>query len=558
MVYCCKNILNLLLFTMVVACFCMGETNAQKTFFVNPSLNQVLQIDPFTFQDIAPGDSIILMAGTYSQILIRNLKGNKNLPIVIMNRGGAVVLSKGINYGIAVRNSTYIKLLGENPSQNVPYEKGISIRDVSSGNGISLEEGTSQIEISGIGLYNIAKSGIMAKSDTDCQNEDYLRDDFIFEGLHIHHCAFDTIGDEGVYIGSSFYHGKSLDCGGVSKSVKEHLMKDVIFDHNVLNNIGKDAIQVSSATSNCQIFNNRVTHDSQEMSFGQMSGILIGGGSICEVFNNFIADGMGSGIEVFGNSGNLIYNNVIVHPGSRLVPESSPQNFPKHGIYIKNITLESNFDIRIFNNTLIGPKTSGINSPDVLGENTIIQNNVIVNPGVFPIVANRAFIDVNKSSSTEYSRTNLFSNAMDSLFFVSPENQDFRQSIRSPLINAGLPIAGFDLTFDHDQLPRPKNGKMDMGAFEYQEIYNLNNAFGSLKIYPNPSPDYLNVAYLNIRENAGTIALFNTSGVILFQEKFQGEFSLHRILDLRKFPNGLYILKIDTKTTSLSNLLFKN
>ncbi|ERM81232.1 hypothetical protein P872_09055 [Rhodonellum psychrophilum GCM71 = DSM 17998] len=558
MLYFYKNIFNPLLFTVVLACFCSGETKAQKVFFVNPSTNKILVIDPISFQDIAPGDSIILMAGTYSQILIRNLRGDKNSPIVIVNKGGPVVLSEGINYGIAIRNSKYLKIIGKNSNQNAPNEKGISIRDVSNGNGISLEDGTSQIEISGIGLYNIAKSGIMAKSDSNCQNDSFLRENFIFEGLIISNCVFDAIGDEGMYIGSSFYHGRTWDCDGGIKPVLEHLMQDVKIHDNILNNIGKDAIQVSSTPSNCQIFNNRVTLDSQEMSFGQMSGILIGGGSVCEVFNNFIADGMGSGIEVFGNSGNVIYNNVIVNPGSQLFPESSPQNFPKHGIYVKNITGESIFDIRIFNNTLIAPKTSGINSPDALGNKTIIQNNVIVNPGVFPIVANRAFIDLNKSSSIEYSRANLFSNAIDSLFFESSENYDFRQTFRSPLINSGLPIAGFDLNFDHDQLPRPKNGKMDMGAFEYQEIYKLNNAFGSLKIYPNPSSDYLNMKYLNIRENAGTIALINTNGVILFQEKFQDEYSLDRILDLRQFPNGLYILKIDTKTTSLSHLLFKN
>ena len=72
----------------------------------------------------------------------------------------------------------------------------------------------------------------------------------------------------------------------------------------------------------------------------QMSGILIGGGSQCDCYNNYIYKGKGDGIESLGLGDYRIFNNVIVDAGRSYYP-SDPTKM-KYGIYVNDNSAGSN------------------------------------------------------------------------------------------------------------------------------------------------------------------------------------------------------------------------
>jgi hypothetical protein len=103
-----------------------------------------------------------------------------------------------------------------------------------------------------------------------------------------------------LYIGNSKYFGQVVNCNGVDTLLLPSLLNGVKIYNNIISYSGWDGIQVSSASSNCQIYDNLIMFDSQDEYFAQMSGILLGGGSKCDCFNNYITDGKGNGIESHG------------------------------------------------------------------------------------------------------------------------------------------------------------------------------------------------------------------------------------------------------------------
>ena len=66
-----------------------------------------------------------------------------------------------------------------------------------------------------------------------------------------------------------------------------------------------------------------------------MSGILIGGGTTGQCFNNFIANGKGNGIEIHGIGGIHVFNNIIINPGVTFRPDDL--TLFKHGIFVSDV-----------------------------------------------------------------------------------------------------------------------------------------------------------------------------------------------------------------------------
>ena len=113
-----------------------------------------------------------------------------------------------------------------------------------------------------------------------------------------------------------------------------------------------------------------------------MSGILIGGGAKCDCYNNKIFDGKGDGIDIFGLGFMKIYNNLIVRAGRTFKP-NEPTEY-KHGIYVGEVVNSPNATFKLFNNTIVSPKSSGIKYSNQEAAMGYIKNNIIANPGLDP------------------------------------------------------------------------------------------------------------------------------------------------------------------------------
>jgi hypothetical protein len=412
-------------------------------------------------ENIQPGDTICLENGTRSYLLFRNLIGTASLPIVIVNQGN-VIIDTDHFYGLKTSNCKFVKIIGSRPNQNT---YGIKIQRVGNGSGITLDDLSSDIELSGIEISYTAFAGIYAKTDPDCSFE-ATRENFTFYNLEIHDCYLHHIGDEGFYIGSSKYTGQYLpDC---DTTVLPHLMHNVLIYNNLIEDTGWDGLQVSSAVGDCRVFNNRIFRDSNKETVNQMSGILIGGGSECDCYNNQIFDGKGDGIDMFGHGDSRIYNNLIVRAGKSFQPNNPDES--RHGIFIGNPPDNSLSNLDILHNTIIDPKTTGIRYFNSFTSFNTIANNLITRPGAYDQIGNNAYFNHNLTTDLFVSTGNLFTQSIDYAGFKNFDENNFDLKANSPAINRATDLGYSGILFDIMDRPRPHNQGFDQGAFECQEI----------------------------------------------------------------------------------------
>lgn len=415
---------------------------------------------------LKPGYTLCLAPGKYYQLRLDSVSGHPESPVVVKPLIDSITIESDAHYGIRLGNSRHVKIEGSPLTDNY----GLIIRNIQ-GMGINIDDYSTDIEISGVMIDSVSLSGIVAKTDPDCSLRS-VRDSFLLQNLFIHHNLIRRTGNEGMYIGHTFYGGYTIHCNGSDTTVLPHLLANVDIYDNVMECCGFDAIQVSCASVNCQIHDNTIRFDSRAESYGQMSGINIGGGTVAHCFNNRIEFGKGMGIEVHGLGNTLIYNNLIINPGYNYKPGLHIQ-YSKSGIFIGNLYAKTDLlPIHIFNNTIINPKSDGIRQTSDKVRNCRIQNNAIINPGIFNyyqsnnIPTDQAYIFPNETSNSIISNN---TTTRDILFprFRDTIN-DFRPTSQSPMIDAGISVSDLGLNKDMDDLPRPVNNAYDIGCFEYQ------------------------------------------------------------------------------------------
>lgn len=186
------------------------ELSAQYTAWVADSTVQLIDGRSPRFSQVKPGDTIFLPAGNRDKLLIRNLSGSSALPVVIMNTGGTVHINTTHYYGLSISACRYLRISGQG---GAPDFHGFQINRVTNGAGIGISAMSSDIEIDHLLIENCFTAGIYAKTDPDCS---FLatREKFTQFNTRIHDNSISHVGNEGMYIGSSFYSGVLLNCNG--------------------------------------------------------------------------------------------------------------------------------------------------------------------------------------------------------------------------------------------------------------------------------------------------------------------------------------------------------
>ena len=387
------------------------------------------------------GDTLYFEAGNRTYLCMKNFKGTATNPIVMINKGGDVIIDTDHYFGISVQNCRYIKLTGTG-DKSMMY--GFKIKRVANGAGLSLCNLSSDFEVDHISIENTIIGGLYAKTDPDgtpsTDRANFTQYNTIIHDNYIAHTA-----DEGMYIGSTKYDGQTVTVNGVATLCYPSILDGVKVYNNIVEYAGWDGIQVSSASKNCQIYNNTVRFDSQAGLDTQMSGIILGGGTKADCFNNYIADGKGCGIEVHGLGGTRVFNNIIVNPG--LSYYSGDAAWPKHGMYVSDCSVQQDSSFYIFNNTIINPKSDGIRFASVKSNNNLISSNVIINPGNFNLyetdntswVGNDAYVMAPNGYGNITLSSNYFKRDASLAGFASAnlhDATDFALITGSPLIDA--------------------------------------------------------------------------------------------------------------------------
>lgn len=542
-----KNYISLFLLLLIAQ-----SAIARYDGYIIDSTQLYINANDATYDDLKAGDTLFFQAGNKDYLLIENFVGEADNPIVIINYQGAITIDTDHYFGISIRNCRYIKFTGTGDSSET---YGFKVDRVSNGAGIGIGELSTDFEIDHVSIKNVSTAGMYAKTDPDCSGNT-TRESFTQYNTIIHDNHIENTGNEGMYIGNTKYTGQTVSCNGKDTLLLPSVLEGVKIYNNIIKNTGWDGIQVSSAVKDCEIYQNQIFYDSQAEYNNQMSGIILGGGSRANCYNNYITDGKGVGIENHGLGGNKIYNNIIVNAGQNYLPDESSKM--KHGIFVSDITSLQDSSITIVNNTIINPKSDGIRFASVKTRNNLIAANAIIHPGNFDVYENDdtrfggddSYIMIPDNSSDITLKNNYFSQEFSDDEF----NEDYSLVNTSSLIDAGY-SGGFSPEFDYNLDPRPIGDFADIGAFECQnpvEVIENSPVEDFSLIYPNPVS-----STLHIQINAGsmidyTVEIYNYKGLNMLQKNITissvGEYNT--TIDVSKWPNGLYfcLIKSENKT----------
>ena len=508
------------------------------------------------FNQLIPGDTLLINTGTRSSLMIKNVFGSSEKPITIINNKGLVIVNTSNYYGISIRNCSYFRLSGSGDSQ---HRYGIQVTRVKNGSGVGIGERSTDFEVDHISIQNTLIGGLYVKTDPNCTTPS-TREKFTQYNTVIHDNYIARTGNEGMYIGSSNYTGETFNCNGKDTILMPPLLEGVKIYNNIIEYAGWDGIQVSSASKDCQIYLNTILYDSQDEHYAQMSGILIGGGTKGDCFNNFIAYGKGNGIESHGLGGSRIFNNIIVNPGKTFKPLDS--NERKHGIFVTDVSVIPDSSFYIVHNNIINPKSDGIRFQSSISKNNLIASNLIINPGNFNL----------------YEFGNTYLKGIDSYIMIPHDSADVRQENNfltldyeiaglsdtyepfpeSPLIdNASLT----GITFDYYNKSRPFGNRSDIGAVEYHDPQSIGNIDLSDKVefYPNPVKTQLTIRYNMFNSTSALIKVFNLTGEIVLQKKrINNSKAIQEFqIDTEGFVSGMYMFTIENENKVISGKFIK-
>ena len=412
-----------------------------------------------------PGDMLTLVGGTRDPLSIRNCNGTASNPITIRNDPdgiGPTIIRRasgpGGGFVFSCEDCVGVVIDGSYKWQGAPEGPTYGIKVTMAGG-----EGPSAfLRISGksrfVTIRNVEVDGVwpqVAQNGIGISVNDHsiLRSAYPGlwrEGILIEHNYVHDVEGEGMYIGGGYKYGNLLS-------------RNIEIRHNLVEDTGWGAIDMKSAVAGDNSIHHNVVRragkntDSTNKA-SQYSGITNLSGTV-KIYNNWIEKTGQHGItswtaegpkesEGYGPFEASIWNNVIVDAGALWQPFMSNS----FGI---NVGAQDGCEKpipRVFNNTIVNPRQSGIRLTNNVGAG-FVRDNVIAEVGSNPAIVASGIVEV----------INNFVGAISQIGFSNPASLDFHLGSSSPAWNQG---SGEFPPTDFDDEARPKDGAPDPGAFE--------------------------------------------------------------------------------------------
>jgi hypothetical protein len=242
---------------------------------------------------------------------------------------------------------------------------------------------------------------------------------------------------------------------------------------------GGDAIQTSHSDT-AFVYNNLIDRSATGNKFCVIAGCDNGGTAVLSLQNNIIYPPRnttvgGAGVYLTGNVKGLIVNNKFVEPvlevGLHAIYGNDKEVEAYGNLFYRTQTAAKPY-YKFYNNTCIEVAEMTVFT------NTDWENNIF--SGTIPEV--------------EMSSSNIFIDDIGAdKLFVDPDNLDFRTKENSPAIDKGVMINLSIRATDMFGVNLPQNGAFDIGAFEYDFNATPPVPEPNVKVYPNPTVDYVYV-----------------------------------------------------------------
>lgn len=314
------------------------------------------------------GDTVYIMAGDYpGGIQINKISGDKCRPIIIKPAGvvttpGTIRFQDGASYFVLDGLINGVRSMS---SQTL---------------GASM---TSNFTLRGINVGpNPGGVGIYIKQDPYEDRLETYDGSYVMKNIVVDNIKIRNVEGEGMYIGNTApdadpYHGYMVPIR----------LDSVTISNCDVDSTGWDGIQLSNARNGGKIFNNKVRNFGMTNVGAQQAGIISGGNTSSDIYNNDVARGTGNGIQAFGYGTMNIYNNII---------DSAGTNNNEQSLYVfaasNGVEVNPKLQLNIYDNQFRNPKSKGaidIRIPDT-GEplytpiENLLQANIYNNKFCIP------------------------------------------------------------------------------------------------------------------------------------------------------------------------------
>lgn len=400
-------------------------------------------------RNILPGQTVCIMAGNYNLLRFKNFVGSATQPILFKNCGGLVTIGHGAYYAaLDFQNCRYFRVTGAG-DPSIKY--GFRVDSCGTASAMSVGALSSDSEVDHIEIAKAGFAGIMVKTDPDCNTATW-RENFTMYNVNIHDNYVHDVGGEGFYVGNSFFgSGMTFPCAGISTTAFPHNIYNLKIHHNIVRRSGAECLQYACAPD-AQVYNNDLeTCGISPFASFQNNGLQCGGGAGGNCYNNRIVNIPASGLAVIGLLGNnRFYNNLLVNcGGDGVFCDDRAGSLPNtYCDFINNTIINSGRDaMRLYNEI-----------------NTItLANNVIVGTGS-SVSTGTCIVFQQGATATQLNNYCSKTRPVAGLF---TDTTTYRLAVGSPLINTGADVSSYGVNFDMDGSSRPKGGRFDMGAYEF-------------------------------------------------------------------------------------------
>lgn len=275
------------------------NTNPPKTWIIGPTKPGEIYIKNASAMGWRGGDTLKIVAGDYSVMQIDSFGGDPCRDIIIVNYGGLVNVTGSIRLQSDIH---HVKIIG-NGVAGIPYGFKCKSFGFNRANHFAMD----QIEVG----PNSGGVGIYGKQDPYAGQPWTQYPNYVSTKITINNCYVHDVAGEGMYIGHTYPSGDPDQGNRIPIR-----MDSVTISNCIVKRCGWDAIQLSNARNGCLIYGNQVSDFGLTDIDGQRAGIISGGNTNSNVYNNIVENGLGNGIQFFGYGKMECCGNTITNVGN--------------------------------------------------------------------------------------------------------------------------------------------------------------------------------------------------------------------------------------------------
>lgn len=398
-------------------------------------------------KNLVAGDTLLISPGTYDigALWLSNMHGAENAWFVIKGLGGmATLIGSQYENVINLNGVSYLKF------ENIGITTNGKFNDI---DGVTFRSNSHHVTFKRCHIYGVTNAGVNSQVP------------------EIHHiivseCEIDHCSEVGIY-------------WGYNDPLK--VARDCIIEHSYIHHCPTDSRQVTGygiqikGGSYRNIIRDNVLHDVGGIARAGMAAYYTnwsGGWTVAD--NNIVSGNVIWNVSnegIYAAAGVTLENNIIFDSNTGLAI------YPYNGSVTENVVIRNNTIYRCRENGLF------ISGWDNAGNDCIITNNASYMEAITVDA-----LDAKSRGHAIFSNNTYYGNAkgfedgaisghVPSIDFASADrarkypNLDFYPAKNSPLIDGGTGAYGIPTT-DFNRTPRPKNGKCDVGAYEYSEVTN--------------------------------------------------------------------------------------